>query len=130
MPKVDEKLKKALMASFVPLAEDRVRTQVLIHGILKNNNIDIVVNLEDIDAVINDLSVAYEDPEEYKNEIKKDKKAVTAMANIASERKLVKVLTDLTDCTVTEKSFNELKDLAAQFEADKGKKLQEGTGCF
>ena len=47
------------------------------------------------------------------------------MANIASERKLVKVLTDLTDCTVTEKSFNELKDLAAQFEADKGKKLQE-----
>lgn len=125
MPKVDEKLKKALMASFVPLAEDRVRTQVLIHGILKNNNIDIVVNLEDIDAVINDLSVAYEDPEEYKNEIKKDKKAVTAMANIASERKLVKVLTDLTDCTVTEKSFNELKDLAAQFEADKGKKLQE-----
>ena len=72
---VDEKLKKALMGSFLPLAEDRVRVQVLIHGILKNNNIDIVVNNEDLDAVINDLSVAYEDPEEYKAEIKKDKKA-------------------------------------------------------
>lgn len=125
MPKVDEKLKQALLASFLPLAEDRVRTQVLIHGILKNNNIDIVVNREEIDAVINDYSVAYEDPEEYKNEIKKDKDSLTTMASIAFERKLANILIDLTDCTVSEKSFNELKDLSAKFEADKAQKLQE-----
>lgn len=122
---VDEKLKKALMGSFLPLAEDRVRVQVLIHGILKNNNIDIVVNNEDIDAVINGLSVAYEDPEEYKTEIKKDKKALISMASIASDRKLAKILCDLTDCTLIEKSFHELKDLSIQFDIAKEQKLRE-----
>ena len=47
------------------------------------------------------------------------------MASIAFERKLANILIDLTDCTVFDKSFNELKDLSAKFEADKAQKLQE-----
>ena len=47
------------------------------------------------------------------------------MASIASDRKLAKVLCDLTDCTLTEKSFHELKDLSIQFDIAKEQKLHE-----
>ena len=124
-PKADDKVVNALKSAFAPQAEDKVREDCVVQYLIGEHKFDLDVSSAEVDALIEEHSISYDDPEEFKAEVKKDRDMLANLKASAVNRKLLNCLQGLINCTETVKNFNDFKDLLAKAEQEREAKAQE-----
>lgn len=122
---VNDQLKAALLGSFSVQAESRALEQILIDGLVKAENFVMELKPEDIDAQIEKAAIAYDDPEEFKTEVHKDKELLRGVSNAAANLKLTNFLANLVTTSTVEKSFDEFSKLLSEKDAAMQAKMLE-----
>lgn len=117
--KADARLVEALRSAFLPRAESKVREDCVVQTLIAKHKFNLEVTTADVDALIEEQSISYDDPEEFKVEVKKDSGMLANLSYLASSRKLFSCLKDLVSVSEVTKNFNDFKDLLAKAEQER-----------
>ena len=114
--KLDDKLKNALLGGFAAQVEDQVNEQCLLDGLIAAENFKVQVEDAEVDAQIAKAAISYDDPEEFKTEVRKDKELLENVVRAAGNVKLMNFLAGLVNANTADKSFEEFQKLREQQE--------------
>ena len=114
--KLDDKLKNALLGGFAAQVEDQANEQCLLEGLIAAENFKVQVEDAEVDAQIAKAAISYDDPEEFKTEVRKDKELLENVVRAAGNVKLMNFLSGLVNANTADKSFEEFQKLREQQE--------------